>query len=375
MASIRKLKDGRAKPWQVRIRRKNQSFTEYFKTKREAGDFAAKVEADFDRWAKLLGGELRRHTLSELIDRYMQVHTGKDHNLAGRLAWWKDGYGHLTLAEFTTDTAREALGRMELEPCPQGGKIITDRGKPRSGSTINRYKAALSACYKAGIDKGWFGLQANPFTGIRARKEVGNRFGRCLEDDERARLLEACDQSATWPDLGLFVRVALATGARRREIELLEWRDVDLKGGSILLRETKNGDDRRVPLLGDVRALLAERAKVRRLDDPRVFPGAAPGRPVWVLDNAWNRAKEAAQVEDLRIHDLRHSCGSYLAKAGASAFQIAAILGHRSGPGLTARYVHLVAEDSRALMESALGGIMGDREVVHVDRRDAVHLR
>ena len=64
-------------------------------------------------------------------------------------------------------------------------------------------------------------------------------------------------------------------------------------------------------------------------------------------------------VENLRIHDLRHSCGSYLAKAGASAFQIAAILGHRSGPGLTARYVHLVAEDSRDLMESALGGIMG----------------
>lgn len=132
---------------------------------------------------------------------------------------------------------------------------------------------------------------------------MGNRFGRCLEDDERARLLEACDQSTVWPDLGLFVRTALATGARRREIERPEWRDVDLKGGSILLRETRNGDDRRVPLLGDVRVL---------------------------------------------------SCGSYLAKAGASAFQIAAILGHRSGPGLTACYVHLVAEDSRELLEAGL---------------------
>ena len=121
---------------------------------------------------------------------------------------------------------------------------------------------------------------------------------------------------------------------------------MDLKGGSILLRETKNGDDRRVPLLGDVRALLVERAKVRRLDDPRVFPSAKRDTSP-PIDKAWNAAKEVAQVENLRIHDLRHSCGSYLAKAGASAFQIAAILGHRSGPGLTARYVHLVAEDSR----------------------------
>lgn len=87
---------------------------------------------------------------------------------------------------------------------------------------------------------------------------------------------------------------------------------------------------------------------------PRVFPGTTPDRPVWVLDKSWDRAKEAAQVENLRIHDLRHSCGSYLAKAGASAFQIAAILGHRSGPGLTACYVHLVAEDSRELLEAGL---------------------
>lgn len=354
MASIQKL-DNRTKPWQVRIRRKGQTFIEYFRTKKEADAFAAKVEADFDRWAKILGGELRRHTLAELIDRYLGIWSGKDIATPARLAWWKDQYGDRLLSEFNTDTAREALARLEEEPAVQGGKTLTTTERPRSGATVNRYKAALSACYKAGIDRGWFGLQVNPFTGIRDRKESGHRFGRCLEDDERARLLEACDRSTVWRDLGLFVRLALATGARRGELVGLEWRDVDLKGGSILLRETKNGEDRRVPLLGEVRALLADRAKVRRLDDPRVFPSAKlhTNPPV---DKAWSAAKQEAQVENLRLHDLRHSCGSYLAKAGASAFQIAAILGHRSGPGLTARYVHLVAEDSREIMESALAG-------------------
>lgn len=360
MASIRKLTDGRKKPWQVRIRRKGQEFSEYFRTKKEADAFSAKVEADFDRWAKLLGGELRKHSLAALIDRYMTIHEGKDHNLASRLAWWKDNYGERPLSDFTSDAVRDALSRLEEDPAPHGGKTVTQAAKPRSGATINRYKSALSACYKAGIERGWFGLQTNPFTGIRSRKECGNRFGRSLEDDERARLLDACDQSATWPDLGLFVRMALATGARRGELLGLEWPDVDLKSGSILLRATKNGDDRRVPLLGEVRDTLKTRARVRRLDDPRVFPGATADSPIWVVDNAWAKAKEAASVENLRIHDLRHSCGSYLAKSGASAFQIAAILGHRSGPGLTARYVHLVAEDSRGLMESALSGKLGE---------------
>jgi integrase len=208
-------------------------------------------------------------------------------------------------------------------------------------------------------DKGWFGVRDNPAAGIRNRKENNSRFGRTLEEGERARLLAACDQSTSWPALGLFARLALATGARRGELLKLEWSDVDLKGGSILLRETKNDEDRRVPLIGEAKALLVEWNKVRRLNDSRVFPGSTPEHAP-LVDSAWKQAKAAAGIENLRIHDLRHACGSYLAKAGASAFQIAAILGHRSGPGLTARYVHLVAEDSRDLLEGALGGVLGE---------------
>lgn len=357
MASIRKLTGNRSKPWRVEIRRQGQDpIDKTFRTKKEAQAFAVEVEGDFSRWSKLLGKELTRHTLADLIDRYMLIWTGKDHNTPTRLAWWRDQYGETTLSAFNGDTAREALARLEIEPAPHGGKTITATDKPRTGATVNRYKAALGACYKAGIDRGWYGLKVNPLAGIRGRKEAGNRFGRALADDERARLLDACDRS-TWPGLGVFVRVALATGARRGELLKLEWRDVDLKAGSILLRATKNSDDRRVPLIGDAKTRLEAWAKVRSLTDPRVFPGpkreSAPP-----LDKAWIAAKAAAEVENLRIHDLRHSCGSYLAKAGASAFQIAAILGHRSGPGLTARYVHLVAEDSRGLLEDALAGML-----------------
>lgn len=348
MASIRKLTGNRSKPWRVEIRRQGRDpIDKTFRTKKEAQAFALEVEANFDHWSRLLGKELTRHTLSDLIDRYVTVWTGKDHNTPIRLAWWRDHYGGLSLSAVNDDTIREALARLEVEPCSRG---------IRTGATINRYKAAISACYKAGIDRGWYGLKVNPVTGIRGRKEQAHRFGRSLDTDERERLLAACDRSE-WPGLGVFVRLALATGARRGELLKLEWFDVDLKSGSILLRDTKNTDDRRVPLTAAACERLKAWAKVRRLTDHRVFPGASleRGPP---LDRTWEKAKVEAGIENLRIHDLRHSCGSYLAQAGASAFQIAAILGHRSGPGLTARYVHLVAEDSRALLEDALGRVV-----------------
>jgi integrase len=306
VASITKLKDRTGKPWQVRIRRKGQTFVEYFRTKKEADAFAAKVEADFDRWSKVLNGELRRHTLAELIDRYLTIWTGKDHSLVTRLAWWEDRFGDRPLSEFTRDTVREAMAAMEAEPASRGGWHVTQQATTRTGSTLNRYKAALSACYKTGIDRGWFGLKDNPFQGVRDRKEGNNRFGRALEEEARARLLAACDQSTAWRGLGVFVRLALTTGARRGELFGLEWRDVDLKDGSILLSETKNGDDRRVPLIGEARDRLAAWSKVRKLDDPRVFPGAKTTTTLPV-DKAWTQAKIAAAVENLRIHDLRHS--------------------------------------------------------------------
>ena len=358
MASISKLENRKSKPWQVRIRRQGKTIVEYFRTRREAAHFSAKVEADFNKWSRLLGGELKRHTVGELIDRFMVQWAGKDVSLLARMAWWKERYGDRPLSEFSGDAVREGLAMLEEGTAKHGGNVVTDTERKRSPATINRYRTAISSAFKTAIDKGWFGVTENPAVGIRLRKEDNSRFGRSLDDEERGRLLLACDQSTAWSGLGLFVRLALATGARRGELLKLKWRNVDLREGSVFLRDTKNKDDRRVPLIGEARTRLEEWSKVRRLDDPRVFPGSRPGTSP-LIDAAWREAKRVAGVENLRIHDLRHSCGTYLARAGANAFQIAAVLGHRSGPSLTARYVHLVAEDSRELLEGALGGVLG----------------
>jgi hypothetical protein len=67
MASIRKLTGRRSKPWRVEIRRKGADpISETFRTKKEAAELAAKVKADFNKWSRLLGGELKRHTVGDL---------------------------------------------------------------------------------------------------------------------------------------------------------------------------------------------------------------------------------------------------------------------------------------------------------------------
>jgi len=123
---------------------------------------------------------------------------------------------------------------------------------------------------------------------------------------------------------------------RQGEILGLRWPDVDLSRGWILLHETKSGDRRGVPLRGAARESLEKWAKVRRLDTDKVFPLKS-------IRTAWLRSVAEAGLQDFRFHDLRHSAASYMAMNGASATEIAALLGHKTLQ-MVRRYAHLSDE-------------------------------
>src|SRR3990167_10422735 len=100
-------------------------------------------------------------------------------------------------------------------------------------------------------------------------KESRGRI-RCLDDEERERLLDACKQSdSQW--LYLIVMLCLSTGARKMEILGLKWKDIDLKREKILLFDTKNKDVRNLPLKGKALELMKSHAKIKRLDTDFVF--------------------------------------------------------------------------------------------------------
>jgi integrase len=181
---------------------------------------------------------------------------------------------------------------------------------------------------------------------VSKEKESPGRV-RYLDDDERARLLDACRASAL-PSLHLVVLLALTTGMRRGEILGLRWQDVDLERRVAVLHNTKNGDRRSVPIVPEVADLLREHGRVRRLDSDRLFPGN-DGRPV-DIDAAWYAALDAAKIKDFRFHDLRHTAASYLAMSGATVPELAAVLGHRSLQ-MVRRYAHLSDQHVGAVVE------------------------
>ena len=215
---------------------------------------------------------------------------------------------------------------------------LARRGGPHGGTTpatCNRYLAALSHVFTI-AEKDWGWIDANPCRRVRRLTEPRGRV-RFLSDAERERLLGVCRQSR---DARLYplVVLAIATGARQAELIGLRWSDIDLQRRSAILHKTKNGERRSLPLTGLALELLRDLAAARPVGGDHVFPGRRR-KPAFPR-RAWEVATAAAGLEDFRFHDLRHSCASYLAMSGASAPEIAAVLGHKT-LAMVKRYAHL----------------------------------
>ena len=101
-----------------------------------------------------------------------------------------------------------------------------------------------------------------------------------------------------------------------------------------------NSERRALPLAGLALDLLKQHAKVRQFDFELVFPNPRDGSKTWPLDLTWQKALKAAEVEEFRFHDLRHSAASYLAMNRATTAEIAAVLGHKT-LAMVKRYSHL----------------------------------
>ena len=136
----------------------------------------------------------------------------------------------------------------------------------------------------------------------------------------------------------------MLTGCRRNEILTLRWEHIDLEHDELRLRDAKTGA-RAVPLSPTARQILT--GLPRQADDPWVFPGREPGTRMANLNASWQVVRKEAELEDLRIHDLRHSFASRALALGESLPMIGKLLGHRQVQ-TTARYAHLARHSVKA---------------------------
>ena len=203
----------------------------------------------------------------------------------------------------------------------------------------------LRQILNAAVDAGL--IAANPADGVRRNPRP--KLTRFLSTVEIVRLHRALDRLVDGrPSRCLqadIIRLLLLTGCRRGEIAGLKWSEVD--GDVLRLAETKTGS-RTVWLSEAARALIERQA---RTGSRYVFPSPNdPARPCTRDVELWYLARKEAGIEDVRLHDLRHTVASQAVARGTALSTVAKMLGH-ADPTMTLRYAHVGDRDVQAAAE------------------------
>jgi len=321
--------------WQARVRTAGgEARTRTFARKADAQAWAKAVETDMARGVLVPTTADRRRTVADLIDEYLRdalPRTATAKAYKRQLEWWRVRLGALAIEKLTPAAIADARAEL-LRP--------TDDGTHRMPATINRYLAALSAACKWGWkERRW--LPRNPVLDIAKGRE-SRGVVRFLTEPERTALMAAARDSDD-PNIHTAVVLALATGARYANIQMLRFEDVAADRTALRFERTKNGQGRWVPLIPVAQAQVSMHLDRHPTGEGWIFPGWRNNAPA-NLDKTWRKVRAVAAereptLVDFRFHDLRHTTATYLLEAGASTIEIAAALGHKT-LAMAQRYAH-----------------------------------
>ena len=292
-------------------------------------------------------------TLSQLSERFMNTHVN---------VHCKPG----TIATYRSVLDKHILPMLGMMPISEVGRKEISALHHRLRDTpavANRAVKLVSKMYS--LAEAWGNMPSgrNPCGSVRRYRERSReRFltpeefrclGRVLQESEA--------DGSVWPPAIAAIRLLMLTGCRKREILTLRWEDVDRTAGELRLRHAKAGP-RMVPLAAPVLAVLD---RIPRMDgNPWVLVGQRPGTGLTKLDNYWYIIRKQAGLDDVRIHDLRHSYASRALALGEGLPTIGKLLGHGKA-GSTARYAHLMRD-----AEKEAATRVGDSIGAHLESRD-----
>ena len=224
--------------------------------------------------------------------------------------------------------------------------------KGNKPATVNRIIAVLKHMFTKANQ--WEMVGDQTYKKVRQVKllEANNRRLRFLSVEECQGLINACNLH-----LKPIVIMALNTGMRKGEILSLNWDNVDLRHGFILLDVTKNGERREIPINGTLRATLE--ALPRRLDGGYVFYDPKTSERYQDVKRSFTTACRKAGIRDFRFHDLRHTFASHLVMAGVDLTTVSRLLGHKS-LAMTLRYSHLSPQHMTRAVD-VLDSVLNDK--------------
>jgi integrase len=179
----------------------------------------------------------------------------------------------------------------------------------------------------------------NPCRGIKKYPE--KKKERFLTNEELEKLDSILKEQealgATSPYSLAAIRMLLYTGCRLGEVLNLKWEDVKFDEGYLHLKDAKGGEVT-IPLNESAKKILSNLS--REPANPYVFIGSKSGQCLTTLKTAWTKIRRLAEIEDVRIHDLRHTFASLAIKQGVDLYTVSKLLGHRN-IRTTTRYAHL----------------------------------
>jgi len=291
---------------------------------------------------------------SELLDRYIRDSKDKKYFQGSETYFMprlRARFGEMTLSRINY-MAVEDFRNLRKE-------TKTQYGGERTRRTVNEELAILRHIFNRAID--WEMVDKNPVKRSIFYKKANSTRERVLSPEEIRRLIEACP-----PYLKPIVAMGIYTGLRKGDILNLEWRNVDLERGLIVLVEAKTEKKRYIVLNPDLSTLL----KSLPVKGAYVFPGRN-GKPRTDVKKSFYKALNEAGIEQSKdrktkavFQTLRHSCITLLHERGADTSAVRGFIGHASEKQ-TEDYTHLTEQFQRRVGD-LLTGLVDVGKIVEV---------
>ncbi|MCL4485639.1 MAG: site-specific integrase [Nitrospirae bacterium] len=305
---------------------------------------AKKMRADLAQGKNPKAEKKEGITLGEFFPVYMERHgsekksASKDRSHFERLLKSWQNYRLVDITRTKVESLHKTLGK-------------------ETPVQANRVLALLSTLFSKAIIWGYHKGE-NPCRGVKKFREVSR--DRFLSGEELARFFEALDLTEN-PAFKDFILLSLFTGARKSNVLSMRWKDIDFERNvwKIPGELSKNGDPMQVPLGSDVLEIL----KRRRAETSSVFVLPGPGEKGHYMEpkRAWGTLLKRAKLEDLRIHDLRRSMGSWMTIGGTSLPIVGKALEHKTSKA-TSIYARLNLDPVRAAMVQAVEAMNRNRK-------------
>ncbi|HUX78549.1 MAG TPA: site-specific integrase [Alphaproteobacteria bacterium] len=288
-------------------------------------------------------------TVKELADQYMREHAPR-----------KKASSRKEDKRLWEQYILPTLGSLKVSSVDRSDIAKLHHALQHLSTTSNRVLSLLSKALNLAELWGYRPNHSNPCLHIKKYSE--QKRERFLNQDEISRLMTALEEEEEEkennnPWAVHAIRLLLITGCRLNEILTLKWEEVDLENQCLRLQDSKTGK-KLVYLSSPAIELL--KAIPQEIGNPFVICGGKEGAHLVNLQKPWRRVRAKAGLEDVRLHDLRHTFASIAASNGLSLPIIGALLGHKQTQ-TTARYAHLIGQPLIEASEKIGGKIMGGK--------------